>query len=1013
MARDLNVDMQQLLKQLKDLGASTREINAVERAFKGTRKGTEEFAAAVDLAETKIQALKTGAEAVSSTFQDLNKIIKENNDALDGNFNVISQTAKLQRRVVSISDDLLLDAEGITDLNTRQLESKLEQLKANQKLLALSSQQALRELKDLLEKEKRVGKLTEKEQERKDNLKEIVKFNAFEDAGLNGLIAKTQKRLDLETAINKNMGVAGALVGGTGALMERLGMRSGIFHQAMKDANAEMRELAKQAGDTVNFFTKLEIAAKGFQVLADGFGPALRDPTVIAGKLFDSFLEVNKAQTEFVRRTGQAARTMGGVNTEVATLTDMMDTAVDLSKELGLNAATVFTPTQIGDIADATALLGLSAEHAAGLAKMMTLTGESQKEIEKNISSQVSLGIDQLGVLEDVSSASDDITASLGGSSVELSKASNAAKKLGMDLSKINDIADGLLEFETSIENELEAQLLTGKQLNLSKARELALNNDLAGVAEELRKNGASAAEFAEMNRIEQEGLAKALGMSREELAKSVLTEEARANMTAEQIAAARGVTLEQSRQMDIQERITKSVNRLAEAFSPVLEAVVPIVEAVLGFIRPIAAGIGYLLKFKAVSVALTTTFSVLAGYMAVKRIAEFVGVGVKGFLAMKNSMQGMNFSLKSFGDGIKGVGTAIKNSFIKGLGGNKVKAIFDENAKRFRDTATGRFISADKAKELGAKMPKAKDIASTAKGAKATKAVPPGKNIKTFLQNFSAGLRSMAGMKVLQGALNLIPASLGLVAMIPGVVGAKLMEMISGPKLLVSLQSLAGGLKAMGNAKVLLGTAALAAAALGFTLMIPGSAGMALLGLTGPMAAAGIMALIPALTALGSAMVSGVGALGLAALIATAVGLGAAFALVGAGAMMFGQGIKLAAEGFSLIFSQLGGLVQLLPSLYLMAPALYAIAGGLSAMAVSGMLALPALAGLGTLAVVAAPLMAIQGMFGEGNGETDGFAKLESKLDTLITVISEGGDVYLDSDKVGRTQAKSFSLLS
>jgi hypothetical protein len=32
------------------------------------------------------------------------------------------------------------------------------------------------------------------------------------------------------------MGVTGALVGGTGALMERLGMRSGIFHEAMEDA---------------------------------------------------------------------------------------------------------------------------------------------------------------------------------------------------------------------------------------------------------------------------------------------------------------------------------------------------------------------------------------------------------------------------------------------------------------------------------------------------------------------------------------------------------------------------------------------------------------------------------------------------------------------------------------------------------------------------------------------------------------------------------------------------------
>jgi hypothetical protein len=51
-----------------------------------------------------------------------------------------------------------------------------------------------------------------------------------------------------------------------------------------------------------------------------------------------------------------------------------------------------------------------------------------------------------------------------------------------------------------------------------------------------------------------------------------------------------------------------------------------------------------------------------------------------------------------------------------------------------------------------------------------------------------------------------------------------------------------------MGTGKVLLGALGLTAAALAFTLMIPASAGMALMGVTGPMAAAGILALIPAL---------------------------------------------------------------------------------------------------------------------------------------------------------------------
>jgi hypothetical protein len=270
-----------------------------------------------------------------------------------------------------------------------------------------------------------------------------------------------------------------------------------------------------------------------------------------------------------------------------------------------------------------------------------------------------------------------------------------------------------------------------------------------------------------------------------------------------------------------------------------------------------------------------------------------------------------------------------------------------------------------------------------------------------------------MAGMKVLQGALNLIPASLGLTAMIPGVVGAKLLSMVKGPSLLTSMSSLAQGLKAMASGKVFLGAAALGLASAAFLLAIPASAGMALLSITGPLAASGIYALIPALEALGTAMLSGVGALGLAALLLTMVAMGAQAALFGAAMMMVGLGVKFAAEGFSLILSQLGGLVEMLPSLFLIGPALFGIAGGLAAIAISGLAAIPALAAMGTLAVAATPLIALGNLFGGEDSENSGFENIEKKLDPLIGVVSMGGDVYLDSDKIGRTQSKALSRLT
>ena len=59
--------------------------------------------------------------------------------------------------------------------------------------------------------------------------------------------------------------------------------------------------------------------------------------------------------------------------------------------------------------------------------------------------------------------------------------------------------AGALLNFEQSINAELEAELLTGKQLNLERARAAALNNDMATLAEELKKQNVDLASFGQV----------------------------------------------------------------------------------------------------------------------------------------------------------------------------------------------------------------------------------------------------------------------------------------------------------------------------------------------------------------------------------------------------------------------------------------------------------------------------------------------------------------------------------
>ena len=129
-------------------------------------------------------------------------------------------------------------------------------------------------------------------------------------------------------------------------------------------------------------------------------------------------------------------------------------------------------------------------------------------------------------ILKDISNVSAATTLSLGKNPKLLGEAVATAKALGIEFGKLENIADSLLDFETSIEKELEAELLLGKNLNLEKARQAALNNDLATLASEIADQAGSAAEFSKMNRIEQQALADAVGMSREDLAQTLFTQE-------------------------------------------------------------------------------------------------------------------------------------------------------------------------------------------------------------------------------------------------------------------------------------------------------------------------------------------------------------------------------------------------------------------------------------------------------------------------------------------------------
>lgn len=209
-------------------------------------------------------------------------------------------------------------------------------------------------------------------------------------------------------------------------------------------------------------------------------------------------------------------------------INELLGTSVDLSYQLGEEGVNLVT-----QFANASKFLGLSEEEQKGL---LTLYATSGKEVEKikistlgiakNFKLQTGIAIDERKVLRDVLTTSNAVKLSIQGGSTALAQAVINAQLLGTTLDKLEKTADTVLQFESSIKDELGAELLLGKNLNLERLRYASLINDTVTVTEEVnrlvRENGAVIGQ----NRIVAQAFAKTLGISREEFSDMVASQD-------------------------------------------------------------------------------------------------------------------------------------------------------------------------------------------------------------------------------------------------------------------------------------------------------------------------------------------------------------------------------------------------------------------------------------------------------------------------------------------------------
>jgi len=180
---------------------------------------------------------------------------------------------------------------------------------------------------------------------------------------------------------------------------------------------------------------------------------------------------------------------------------------------------------------------GISTDSAAGLAQMMEATSDSSKDIlmkemAGDMKSMQDAGLPVGSIMTDIAGDTDFFAGHMKDGGKNIMKAAKFAKKLGMDMNTISSAAESLLDWESSINAEMEASVLLGREVNMEQARQLMFEGKHEEAMKAIMQQVGSEADFAAMNVVQREALASAAGVSLTDLTKMVAAEQKLANMS-------------------------------------------------------------------------------------------------------------------------------------------------------------------------------------------------------------------------------------------------------------------------------------------------------------------------------------------------------------------------------------------------------------------------------------------------------------------------------------------------
>lgn len=622
---------------------------------------------ALETASIVQEALQTITDNVVTAFENAlggtSTVTQALAKDLQQKFNTLSKTSKETATNIYKLQEGLLKAKNVQEqINKR----KAEELAAGISLAsALKAQGAVLEsIDDLIDKT--TGELLDQEAvyQNLDNIQQSIVQQYVEGLKYSRLQTEElekqkQQAEEIEVARDKSLGISGKL-------LKTLGGISGLGDN-IKKSQEELNEYAEEYRKTTGEYpSQWQSLGKAVQLTGKSFVKGLLDPAIVLGGVItgliqtirevdkaagDTAKEMNMSYSEAVKFRGELKDAADLSRSQYITSKGLLETNLAINQALGTSVK--LTDKNVQAFTELRVTAGLTNEELMGIQALTITNGKSLEENTGEIMAQAKLTglrrgvlLNEKEVLKGIKDISAATTLTLGKNPKLIAEAVTTAKALGIEMSQIENVTNSLLDFQSSIENELSAELLLGKQLNLETARYAALTGDVATVAAEVAAQLGTSAEFGQMNRVQQEAIAKAVGMNREELAKTLYLQDQLQGLTATQAKEqediinkrieevglaqaqreiAEGGVEGLKEQADLATKFNSIVEKLKENFVLVAEAVMP-------FFNAIAGAFGYLSKTPGLMPA------ILAGLVAIKTMstaiaaAEFATASAKIF---------------------------------------------------------------------------------------------------------------------------------------------------------------------------------------------------------------------------------------------------------------------------------------------------------------------------------------------------------------------------------------------